>query len=332
MATGCRGALEAKPLESNACVLDRGLLCRRMDTVGATPGYLNQPNRALVYDEGRMVPTSIVGEAGDTPSPTPKFSDLVAILNPLQNLPIVGTIYRKLTGDEPHPAARVLGGLLWGGPLGLFGAALTYVAEQVSGKNATDLVKSIFDGPDQTTTAVAEGAAPAAGEPAAEAAPAEVSAPAAPAAGAVAPREAVPPGALSAAPSAAQPPQQQQGAIAQTRARNAATRDLAFYQAHAGSRVPAASSAPAPSGPQSAPQLSTFHRPVAPVLGSEPLAAPAQAARAQTPTPRVDLPAASTMPDTTSADFAHRMMQGLERYRALNRAAEAKTPVLDRAE
>ena len=324
-----------------------------MDSVGAPPGYLNQPNRALVYDEGRMLPTSIVGEASDTPSPTPKFSDFVAILNPLQNLPIVGTIYRKLTGDEPHPAARVLGGLLWGGPLGLVGAALTYVAEQVSGKSATDLVKSIFDGSETAPPAVADGA-PKADTPAADAqaaAPA-IAALAAPAAGVAAAADAasaLAPGQVPAQATASnaaqpQPPQQQQqGAIAQTRARNATTRDLQFYQAHAGSRLPAASSAVAPSGPQSAPQVPSFHRAVAPVLGADPVAAAASPARAPaakrstdlapTPAQRADLPwDASPLPEESGTDFAQRMMQGLERYKALSRTAGVKAPILDRAE
>jgi hypothetical protein len=302
-----------------------------MDPVGAAPGYLSQPNRALVYDEGRMVPTSIVGEPDSTPSPTPRFSDVVAILNPLQNLPIVGTIYRKLTGDEPHPAARVLGGLLWGGPFGLVGAALTYVAEQVSGKNATEIVKSIFDGSEKPPVAVADGTAPAV-EPEAAAAdtPLATAALAAPAPSVVAPGQPAP---TPVAQSPAQPPQQQ-GAIAQTRTRNAATRDLAFYQAHAGSRIPAASSAPAPSGPQNAPQIPTFQRPVTPVLGVEPTNGSAIPTRASAPTKPASEPAApaAMMPETTSADFAQRMLQGLERYQALNRVAQTRAPTVDRAE
>lgn len=292
-----------------------------MNAVGAATGPLPQTNRPFSLEEERM-PAPSAGE----PSPTPKFSDFVAILNPLQNLPVVGTVYRKLTGDEPHPAARVLGGLLWGGPIGLLGAALTYVAEQVSGKSATELVTSIFDGSDKTAAAVADGASPAAGEPApqAEATPAAIPAAAAAATGTPAPRPPV-------QTSAQQP--QQQGAITQAQPRNAAARDLAFYQAHAGSRLPAASSAPAPSGPQTAPQLPTFHRAVTPVLGPEPTAAPASPVRASSSAPAAaDVSAAATVPETTSAEFAQRMLQGLERYRALSRAADAKAPSLDRAE
>jgi hypothetical protein len=283
-----------------------------MTSVGAPPGLAIQPHRPLSLEDERMPAASVGGE----PSPTPKFSDFVALLNPLQNLPVVGTIYRQMTGDVPHPAARVIGGLIWGGPLGLIGAALTYVAEQVSGKGTTEIVKSIFDG-GATAPPLAEAAPtpPVPAEPAGE----PVAAATAPPMTAKAAASAMPAPALPDAQPPAMPAQQ--GAISQTRTRAPGTRDLAFYQAHAGARMPAASSAPAPSGPLAAPQLPALQRPATPVLGPEPRAAAAP-----------PQPATAMMPETTSADFAQRMLQGLERYNAMTRAGAARAPVLDRAE
>ncbi|MDD9901151.1 MAG: hypothetical protein OXT65_09260 [Alphaproteobacteria bacterium] len=43
---------------------------------------------------------------------------LVDIVNPLQHIPLVGTAYRALTGDDIAPVARVAGGVLYGGPVG----------------------------------------------------------------------------------------------------------------------------------------------------------------------------------------------------------------------
>jgi hypothetical protein len=294
-----------------------------MTSVGATPGLPIQPNRPLSLEEERMPAASVGGE----PSPTPKFSDFVALLNPLQNLPVVGTIYRQMTGDVPHPAARVIGGLIWGGPIGLIGAALTYVAEQVSGKGTTEIVKSIFDG-SATAPALADAAPPpGSADPAVEPVAAGVAPPmTAQAAAAAAPAPALPDTQPPVAPV-------QQGAISQSRTRAPGTRDLAFYQAHAGARLPAASSAPSPSGPLAAAQLPAFQRPVTPVLGPEPTS-PAALQTVRTPAAQAQEAGVDTamMPETTSADFAQRMLQGLERYNALTRAGAMRASTLDRAE
>src|SRR5258708_11033641 len=54
------------------------------------------------------------------PSQSLSFHDLLSSINPLQHIPIVGTIYRAITGDAPPPpAVRVIGGILLGGPVGL---------------------------------------------------------------------------------------------------------------------------------------------------------------------------------------------------------------------
>ncbi len=46
------------------------------------------------------------------------FHDLLDTINPLQHLPIIATIYRWATGDEPGNVARVVGDGLYGGPIG----------------------------------------------------------------------------------------------------------------------------------------------------------------------------------------------------------------------
>src|SRR3970282_788734 len=42
------------------------------------------------------------------------FRDVLDIINPLQHIPIVATIYRNMTGDKLGMAPRVIGGALWG--------------------------------------------------------------------------------------------------------------------------------------------------------------------------------------------------------------------------
>ncbi len=62
------------------------------------------------------------------------FYDFLDIINPLHHIPVISTIYRDLTGDEIGLAARIIGGGLFGGPFGLFNAALTAAVEETTGK------------------------------------------------------------------------------------------------------------------------------------------------------------------------------------------------------
>ena len=58
------------------------------------------------------------------------FSDLMDVINPLQHIPIVSNIYRAITGDSMSATGRVVGGLLFGGPIGfLAGVGETLMAE-----------------------------------------------------------------------------------------------------------------------------------------------------------------------------------------------------------
>jgi hypothetical protein len=75
-----------------------------------------------------------------TPADDFTFDDFLSIFNPLQQLPVVSTVYRAETGKTIHPLARVLGGVLLGGPMGLVGAFLNNVLEKTTGKDVGDHV------------------------------------------------------------------------------------------------------------------------------------------------------------------------------------------------
>jgi hypothetical protein len=63
--------------------------------------------------------TSLFGEDGFT------FGDIIDIVNPLQHIPIINSIYRKISGDTIAPAMEIAGGALFGGPIGAFTSMLT---------------------------------------------------------------------------------------------------------------------------------------------------------------------------------------------------------------
>ena len=77
----------------------------------------------------------------------PSFSEFLDIINPLQHLPVISTIYRAITGDEIGLAPRVLGAALFGGPLGILLAGLSAAFEEVTGGNIADHAVALFTDP-----------------------------------------------------------------------------------------------------------------------------------------------------------------------------------------
>lgn len=66
------------------------------------------------------------------------FLDFLDIINPLQHIPLVSNVYQHFTGDTMKPVANILGGALFGGPLGAAGSIATTVASEIiSDKNTT---------------------------------------------------------------------------------------------------------------------------------------------------------------------------------------------------
>ena len=119
-----------------------------------------------------------VAAAGPAPAPSsafhawkdPKgfgFRDLIDIVNPLQHLPIIGSIYRWVTGDRPGAAAQIAGDALYGGPIGVGVSLLSAATEDSQGHDVGErVIAAIFGPSDAKTTAVAAAApatAPAAG-------------------------------------------------------------------------------------------------------------------------------------------------------------------------
>lgn len=80
--------------------------------------------------------------AGDAADPLLSFETVVDAVNPLQHLPVVSTLYRSATGDEIGSAARLAGGFLFGGPLGLLTGAATIAFEALTGTSVEEQAKT----------------------------------------------------------------------------------------------------------------------------------------------------------------------------------------------
>ena len=85
-------------------------------------------------------PFSLWGSDGFT------FGDIFDIINPLQHIPIVSTLYRAITGDDIAAAPKVAGGVLFGGVIGLVVSIIDTAIEQITGQDTGEHLLALFEG------------------------------------------------------------------------------------------------------------------------------------------------------------------------------------------
>lgn len=80
------------------------------------------------------------------------FGDVVDVINPLQHLPVVSMVYRGITGDKLHPMAQIIGGALYGGPVGAVTGTINAISQVQTGKDIGDHAMGLVGlGSKQTT-------------------------------------------------------------------------------------------------------------------------------------------------------------------------------------
>lgn len=72
------------------------------------------------------------------------FDHVLDVVNPLQHLPIIGTIYRALTGDKMGPVEKIAGDTLYGGMWGAIASIADVAFESITGKSFEDTALSLF--------------------------------------------------------------------------------------------------------------------------------------------------------------------------------------------
>lgn len=96
-------------------------------------------------------PASFAG-AMDQDAAAPKadksltFGDFLDIINPLQHIPLLNLAYRKLTGDEIGGMAQVIGGGLFGGPIGFVAGTAGAIVTHETGQSLPDATVSALLG------------------------------------------------------------------------------------------------------------------------------------------------------------------------------------------
>jgi len=93
------------------------------------------------------------------------FHDLLDVVNPLQHLPIVSTLYRHFTGEQIKTLPKIAGDALYGGWMGFASSVADTVFEKVTGKSfgetALAMVEDVVSpsSPTNPATAVADASA-----------------------------------------------------------------------------------------------------------------------------------------------------------------------------
>ncbi|HEY0300750.1 MAG TPA: hypothetical protein VGC36_05435 [Rhizomicrobium sp.] len=117
-------------------------------------------------------PQAAIDSAKAAPDGSFSFDDVLDIVNPLQHFPVVGTLYRALSGDTIKTGPKIAGDTLYGGVMGFASSVADAMFEKITGRNVGDtvlaMVEDMFspaaDAP--PATAVASAPSPAAVQPA----------------------------------------------------------------------------------------------------------------------------------------------------------------------
>ncbi len=85
------------------------------------------------------------------------FLDLIDVVNPLHHIPVVGPLYRDITGDVIDLLPQITGSALFFGPIGAGLAAVDVVLKETTGSDTGDHILAMLRNP---TTAQATETAP----------------------------------------------------------------------------------------------------------------------------------------------------------------------------
>ena len=87
----------------------------------------------------------------DVPQMELTLDEFIDIINPLQHIPLVASLYRSLTGDEISGSARIMGDTLYGGPLGLVSGIANAITEEVTGRDIAGTALAALTGGGEET-------------------------------------------------------------------------------------------------------------------------------------------------------------------------------------
>ena len=82
--------------------------------------------------------------------------DFLSIINPLQHLPVIGTIYRAITHDPIGVPEKIAGDALYGGLWGAVSGVADAAFKSITGKDFGETVLALFTGHHDSNVQVAD--------------------------------------------------------------------------------------------------------------------------------------------------------------------------------
>lgn len=108
-------------------------------TAGTMPVY--NPNvGSAAFADTKTIPTGV------DESQRLGFKDLLDVINPLQHIPGISTMYQKATGDNISPAAQFMGAMLFGGPIGAAVSMVDIAIKDKTGDGFTANMAALVSG------------------------------------------------------------------------------------------------------------------------------------------------------------------------------------------
>lgn len=72
------------------------------------------------------------------------MGSVIDVINPLQHIPFISTAYRELTRDKLHPLSGIIGGALYGGPIGAVSGTINAIAKMQTGQDIGQHALAVF--------------------------------------------------------------------------------------------------------------------------------------------------------------------------------------------
>ena len=109
-------------------------------SISSTLSAIFDPPSPAVAQGASAAPASSVDDSGFS------FHDLLSIINPLQHLPVISTLYRAITGDTIKTPEKIAGDALYGGLWGAVASVADAAFQAVTGKDVGDTVLAFLTG------------------------------------------------------------------------------------------------------------------------------------------------------------------------------------------
>lgn len=74
------------------------------------------------------------------------FGDLIDIVNPLHHIPLVGSLYRHVSGDDIRSSSKIFGGAVFGGAIGAASGLVNLIVEEETGRDIAGNMVAMISG------------------------------------------------------------------------------------------------------------------------------------------------------------------------------------------